>query len=260
MNGDIKGNEFGLYKRAIKTVQANIGLLSNSEHLLSQPECLSLSKQSLSPAIWNIHTSIHSYSEITFNSSLHGLLILIDEPGFKYHFFMSEDGILITGDLAHSEKNAPDKRYTLFGNLGLLFRYCIYLMEKQRIYSFHASSLYHEDKNELILFVGGPGSGKTVFILEGLLHQGYKLFSTEMTHVKLLQESVLFLKGALWDNIRLGTLIHDFPDIISLMKLELPKVKDPWYTKYALNLTSYQTEKDEIKNPSIILVFPRIES
>jgi len=202
---EIKG-KFKFFKRAIKIVEAKIGLLCNNKSLISQPECLSQIAQTLSPAIWNICTAINSYKDIEFDNTLNGHLLIIDEPVLTNRLSLSEDNLLISGNLSQFEATAPDKRYTLFGNLGLLFRYSLYLLEKEGIFSFHASSLYHEERDELIIFIGGPGSGKTVLLLEGLLNQGYKLFSTEMTHAKLTSQGPHFYKGALWDNIRLGTI------------------------------------------------------
>lgn len=251
---------FKLYRRAIKIVEAKIGLLCNNESLISQPECLSQITQTLSPAIWNICTAIHNYQDIEFDNFLNGFLLIIDEPILKNRLSLSEDNLIITGNISQSEATAADKRYTLFGNLGLLFRYSLYLLEKEGIISFHASSLYHEERDELIIFIGGPGSGKTVLLLEGLLHQGYKLFSTEMTHIKLTPEGAHFYKGALWDNIRLGTIAFDFSEIKSRLNIELPEAKELWNIKYTLNLYPFQTNKNELISPSVILVFPRIES
>ena len=260
MNKVKKGVRSELFKRAIKIIEAKIGLLSNNKSLISQPECLQEIKKTLSPAICNLSTAIHQYQDIEFDASLNGILLIIDEPELMPWLSLDEDKLLIAGPLSQLEASAPDKRWTLYGNLGLLFRYSLYLLEKEKIFSFHASSIYHQEKDELIIFVGGPGSGKTALLLEGLLHQSYKLFSAEMTHLKLSPQGCHFYKGALYDNIRLGTIAFDFPEIISQLSIELPKVEDLWTTKYALNLSSFQTPEDELINPSIILVFPRIES
>jgi hypothetical protein len=155
-------------------------------------------------------------------------------------------------------REASDLRYSLWGNLGFLYRFILYLLEKKHsIYNFHAGALFNPRQNRLFLIIGGAGSGKTVYLLSGLL-KGLKLFSTETVHFRLQQNQITWFMGSLVDNVRWGTLIHDFPDFLPDEK---PPEKDQvWQAKTALDLSSYRAQPDELSNlESVTILFPHLE-
>ena len=119
--------------------------------------------------------------------------------------------------------------------------------------------MYVPEQNELMLVVGGAGAGKTVFLMEGL-RRGYQIFSTEMTHLEFRGGDVVLHKGSLVDNIRLGTFVYDFPDVAAQIGLELPEVANVWAHKLAVDLASVAPAVDELVNPRLSLLFPKIES
>jgi hypothetical protein len=98
-----------------------------------------------------------------------------------------------------------------------------------------------------------------VFLLEGLL-RGWTIFSTEMTHLRLTGGGYEFYKGSLFDNIRLGTLLYDFPAVVERLGVTLPPTPDPWSSKIALDLGHVQTPADVLLNPSLRIVSPKVES
>ena len=69
-----------------------------------------------------------------------------------------------------------------------------------------------------------PLAGKTVFLLEGLT-RGWTVFSTEMTHMRVTDSGYEFYKGSLFDNIRLGTLLYDFPAVAARLGLRKSTVE-----------------------------------
>jgi hypothetical protein len=98
-----------------------------------------------------------------------------------------------------------------------------------------------------------------VFLLEGL-SRGWTIFSTEMTHLRLTAGGYEFYKGSLFDNIRLGTLLYDFPAVAERLGVALPPSKDPWGAKIALDLGHVQTPADVLLSPSLRIVSPKVES
>ena len=94
-------------------------------------------------------------------------------------------------------QEASDLRFSLWGNQGFLYRYALYLLEKKhRIYNFHACALFHEKKDQMFVVIGGAGSGKTVYLLSGLI-KGLKLFSTETVHFRIEKNAVTWFLGSL---------------------------------------------------------------
>ncbi len=64
--------------------------------------------------------------------------------------------------------------------------------------------------------------------------------------------------GSLVDNVRLGTLMYNFPQF--LPKIETQEAGEEWQKKIALDLSAHKTDLEELKTPkSIIILFPRIE-
>src|SRR5215475_6922692 len=116
-----------------------------------------------------------------------------------------------------------------------------------------------DDKGDLWLIPGGADAGKTVFLLEGLT-RGWTIFSTEMTHLRLTAGGYEFYKGSLFDNIRLGTLLYDFPAVVDRLGVTVPPSPDPWGAKIALDLGHVQTPADVLVSPSFRIVNPKVES
>jgi len=245
-----------LHRRAIQIVRTRLGLVSNNRGLITAPEYFTDRVQQ------SLLTDYHRVDEVPWDGAPGGVdaeVRVLDAPGLAPEITLGPDRALAVGDWTALEAAASDRRYTLFGNLGFLFRYAIYALERYHdTWSFHASAMV-DDKGDLWLIPGGAGAGKTVFLLEGLARD-WTIFSTEMTHVRLTDGGYEVYKGSLFDNIRLGTLLYDFPAVIERLGLTLPSSKDPWGTKIALDLGHVQTPADVLLSPSLRIVSPKVES
>ena len=245
-----------LHRRAIRIVHARLGLVSNDRDLLTRSEYFS------DRVPQSLLTDYHRVDDVPWDGGAGGVdaeIRIIDTPGLEPAITLEPDRVLAVGDWTALEAANSDRRYSLFGNLGFVFRYVIHALERYHdTWSFHASAMV-DDKGDLWLIPGGAGAGKTVFLLEGL-GRGWTIFSTEMTHLRLTEQGYEFYKGSLFDNIRLGTLLYDFPSVAERLGLALPPSSDPWGAKIALDLGHVQTPADVLVNPSLRIVSPKVES
>ena len=248
-----------LHRRAIRIVRTRLGLVSNNRELLTRSEYFA------DRVPQSLLTDYHRIEDVPWDGAMPGPLgvdaeiRILDTPGLDPAITLEPDRVLAVGDWTALEAANSDRRYSLFGNLGFLFRYAIHALERYHdTWSFHASAMV-DDKGDLWLIPGGAGAGKTVFLLEGL-QRGWTIFSTEMTHLRLTDGGYEFYKGSLFDNIRLGTLLYDFPAVVDRLGLTLPPSPDPWGSKIALDLGHVQTPADVLMSPSLRIVSPKVES
>jgi hypothetical protein len=242
-----------LHRRAIQIVRARLGLVSNNRDLLTRPEYFAYQVPQC------LLTDYHRVDDVDWADGVDAEIRVLDLPGLAPEIALGTDSVLAAGDFTSAEAAASDRRYTLFGNLGFLFRYTIFTLERcHATWSFHACAMV-DDKGDLWLVPGSAGAGKTVFLLEGI-QRGWTVFSTEMTHFRLTDGGYEFYKGALFDNIRLGTLLFDFPALIERLAITIPPARDPWSAKIALDLAHVQTPSDVLVSPSLRIVSPKVES
>ncbi len=242
-----------MYKRAVKIVEAKIGILSNNENLIYERRYFD------DQVMESLLTNIHSIQNIPFGDDLDAYFVVLDDPKAPAQINITDRILTAIGDFSRLEKECSDNRYSLFGNLGIFFRYLLVVLERfHNIYSFHASSMYSPSRDTLLLVVGGAGAGKTVFLLKGL-EDDWKIFSTEMTHLRFVDQGYEFYMGSLFDNIRLGNLIYDFPKANQKLKIEIPNVPDVWGHKIAIDM-GHIAAKPVYRNPKVTVVQAKIES
>jgi hypothetical protein len=238
-----------VHKTAVQTLRATVGIQANKREVLPQ---LPFENE-----VQSLLTDFKHIKKIPFRTNLDGYLHLEDSPGRPEYAFQG-DRVFLKGPFIEWNKKASDLRFTLWGNQGFLYRYFLYLLErKHRIFNFHACALYEEANDCLYVIIGGAGSGKTVFLLSGI-ENGLQVFSTETVHFEIEGADVTWHMGSLVDNVRLGTLIHDFPGFLPENSPTAPE--DAWLKKRALDLSQYKARKGTIKNPrAVTILFPRIE-
>lgn len=241
--------EESVHRTGVKILEARIGIESTAKELLPTFP--------LKVEVPSLLTDFKSVEEIPYSKDLDGYITVEDadsKPSFEY----SGDQSRFLGPFRKLAKEASDQRYSLWGNQGFLYRYSLYLLEKKhRIFNLHACALYSEKNDHLYVISGGAGSGKTVYLLSGLL-KGLKLYSTETVHVRIEKNTLSWYMGSLVDNVRLGTLTHHFP--LFSRQIDAQEVKDEWQRKIALDLSSYKTDFEKLSDPkSVTILFPRIE-
>jgi hypothetical protein len=241
------------HTRAVDILGIRYGLGSNNAELIHNPE------------FWEpgeIQSQITNWCEIEslpYGPNLDAYAYFLDDPTLPLNIQAGEHELFVQGDLTRLEREGRDKRWFLLGNIGLWFRWALTVQERRGIYSLHASSIYKPDEDELLVIVGKAGAGKTVYLLESLV-RGYEIFSTEMTFFRVEPERVVFYRGALMDNIRMGSFVYDFPKVAGRLGLALPDTDDPWETKISVPMHSVTTTRAELVNPRISFLFPRIEA
>jgi hypothetical protein len=255
-----------LIGRGIKVAKARIGLVSNNPSLISSPDYFEGIPH---PAVvkgrgWLIHSQLANFQIFSVEyqppPKLDSYFYILDYNIAESQIFLNNGNLVALGNWTALEREVVDKRYTLLGNLGLLFRFILVTLEKNHnIYSFHAAALYDESSNEMIIALGERGSGKSALMLSALDQGFFKLFATEILHAEVAGDRVIFYKGTLRNNVRAGHLIYDFPKIKERIGVEFAKLDNPWGTKVQVDLKDYGTEKDIIVDPKITIVFPRIE-
>ena len=243
-----------LYTRAVQIVKAKFGLISNKRDLIFAPEFFENPN-----VIQCLLTDIYRVDEIPFSDDLDAYFYVYDVDNVPPTVTVTDKEVRVVGNMSQLDARMTDRRYSLFGNLGLFFRYSLVTLERYHdIFSFHASAMYNPRENDLMLIIGSAGAGKTCLLLEGL-KRDYQMFSTEMTHLKFEDNKCLFFKGSLIDNVRIGNFVYDFPEVPKLLGLKLPDVKDVWGTKATIDLSSKTTSEDILVNPKVTLLFPKIE-
>lgn len=251
-----------MYTSALNVIGTKIGLISNNKALVEADEWLDADFQARKPSIWSILTALPAPARIQYDAAqMDAFFVMIDSPDVVPNVTYSGDTCTLTGDFSKWEGSEKDLRWNIFGNVGIFFAFCLITLEKVRnIHSMHASALYNPDTNLMLVVAGSSGSGKTVLQLEALLNHGYQVFTTEMTHFRVDEEGCTFYRGSIYDNIRIGNLVYDFPEAIERFHIDVPEVEDKWETYLPVNFGPWSTEQTEIRNPRTVFLFPRIET
>jgi hypothetical protein len=239
--------------RGLRILGITYGLGSNNGDLIFNPEFFEPGE---------IQSQITNWCEIEYipyGPDLDAYGHFLDDPGLPFEIQVSERELFVQGDLSRLDREGYDRRWSLLGNIGLFLRYALTVQERHGIYGFHASAIHKPQEHELFVIVGKAGAGKTVYLLEALV-RGYQIFSTEMTYFRLVPQGVVFYRGALMDNIRVGNFVYDFPEAAKRLGLELPQVENPWEAKISVSLYGVTTEQTELVNPTLSFIFPRIEA
>lgn len=251
--------------RGLRVVLAKIGILSNNPALLDMPAYLDPDLQEANPRIWSFLSSLYKAEDIPFGPGMDGYIYVFDSEDAVPDISVAPDRVMISGDISRYERevetNPTVRRWTLFGNGGILSKFSYTLLEHcYEMLSFHATSMYDEARNEMYVIVGPPGAGKTVMMLEGCLRRGYRIFATEMTHVRFDEGGATFYKGSLYDNIRVKTLIEGYPEAQEILDIRHMAPEIQGEAKIGVSFARVQTRSDVIVNPRMNWLFPRIEA
>lgn len=240
-------NEFRL---GVRVVEATVAITSNRKSLLPVlPPPLEVP---------SLHTDFKEIETISFPARADGSIRIIEDPAAFPKCRMLGTRAVFTGPLLSLTRLASDPRYSLWGNLGFLYRFVLFLLEKKHhIYNLHACALYHPARHRLFIIAGGAGSGKTVYLLSGL-ERGLALFSTETVHFRMDGRSIRWFMGSLVDNVRAATLRRHFPKFLR-PDMTCPK-EDEWRKKWAVDLSAYRCREDSLVDPELFILFPRIEA
>jgi len=236
------------FKKGLKILKATISISANRKALLpSFP---------LSVEVKSLLTDFKEVREIPCSSQADGSISVIEIPVEEPSYCLSGTKATFKGPFVELARKASDLRFSLWGNQGVLYRVALWLLEKKhQIYNLHACALYQAERNRLFIIAGGAGSGKTVYLLNGL-EQGLALFSTETVHFKKEGSHFRWFLGSLIDNVRIGTLRYHFP------RFRTPSSsnsENEWEKKIAVDLSSYRCREESIVDPEVIILFPRIE-
>lgn len=243
-------------------IQAKLAVFSNDSKLVYPDTYIDPAQQDKDPQIWRNVTSLGPSRPLNPETCPDVKLYIINEthPEADLRLTYDDETYFIRGPINDMEKNPPDRRFTIYGCGGLMAKILLVTLEdKHDICSLHATSLYNAADNHMFVFIGGAGAGKTILMLEGSLRRGYRVFTTEYTHFKVNDGETTFFKGSLFDNVRIGNLIHDFPESVDALGVKIPEVHNIWDTKIVVDFRPVQTETDIIVNPEVTLVFPKIE-
>ena len=238
-----------MYKTALNILKATVGVETNTKELLP-PLPFKIEVKSLL-------TDFHRVDRVPHTEDLDGYIRILESseaPRYERH----ENQYVFSGPFEKLSRTASDLRFSFWGNQGFLYRYTLHLLEKHhKIYNLHACALFDQKEHALYLIIGGAGSGKTVYLLSGLA-KGLRLFSTETVHFCINKDQIEWFMGSLVDNVRFGTLVHDFPEFLPDVKV--PAEDKLWQEKIALDLSSYATDFETLKNVNAVyILFPHIE-
>ena len=227
-------------KIGVKVSEAKVGVSTNSSHLLEREKFYWLDTNFLSVDFVPFEEAMDSYMEI-------------EDVGGVPCFKIERSRLMVKGDFSKWEKEIKDKRYTLFGNLGIFSSWVLRTLEEEHdISTFHACALVKGER--LVIISGGAGAGKTVFILSAL-KKGWKIFSTEFVHFRV-KDKVEFFKGPIRDAVRVDTFRYHFPEMVEDLGINL---REETGSKLVVDFSPFQVREYKLIDPEIILIFPHVE-
>lgn len=241
-----------LFSRTVGLVHARIALVSNDPRLVSD------SRYFDDPVMESLVTDYRRVEALSADVTAEARILVLDHGFAPGTVGADEYGVTAVGSFSEWEAVARDRRYTLFGNQGLLYRFALRVLEEWHgISSFHANAVYSAQRNELLIAMGGANSGKSPVLLAAIVN-GYEVFATELVHVRVRAGRVEFFKGAVIDNIRAGNILFDFPELLD--RFQVPNgFEDPWETKIAVDFGPWEAGPDVITPDRIRIIVPKVE-
>ncbi|NIM05143.1 MAG: hypothetical protein GTN65_05890, partial [Armatimonadetes bacterium] len=112
------------YRRAVRVCGATIGLASNNDSLITDPQYFdSMILQSLLTDFWRLES-------VPYDDGVDAEFWVHDVPGALLLFREEREGrrLVLEGDFTRAEQACSDNRYSLFGNIGLLFKYFLVVL------------------------------------------------------------------------------------------------------------------------------------
>lgn len=241
--------------RAFSLLGVEIGLVSNYRAILRDDEYF----MGIGTKLHSLLSNFHKLAEIPFSPLHHAYVVLVDSDSLPFSSSMTDRELYISGPIRRLEETAVDKRASIFGNMGLFSKFAIQILERQGVYSFHATAFYKRASGQLFIVLGGTGSGKSTVLLKAI-DAGLEVFSTELTHVRRRDGVFEFLKGSVVQNCRVGNLVEDFPSLIERFSVQNVPRENVWQQYLSVDFSSVSTPEDSLRNPSVVILFPRIEA
>lgn len=248
-------NPLALTRRRKKIIKATFDIITNAPWLVDSEEYFgTLDVQSQL-------TDFYTVEDIAVDDTApDAQVLLFDVPGAPLQIRVDPAHLWIAGDIRQLETIQKDRRYSIFGNTGLFFRYALATLERHHgIFSMHASALYDPSRQELVIVGGGTGAGKSVYVFESLA-RGFQVFAAEMTFFKLTDDGVTFYKGALHDNVWTGSVKGEYAHIIrERLGITSLDQRQSFLSKAVVNFTPASTPQDTLLNPSVLMLLSRVE-
>ena len=241
-----------MQRRVIKVLNARIELVSNTDIIYS-PNYFSFTD------VESLLSDYASVQDLPEDAEVDGTILIVDED-VPVDMHVQDSFAVARGPFAVMERSMLDKRYTLLGNQGLLYRFIMYILEKKYgIYSFHANALYSEERDELFVVFGGAASGKSPALMAGLCN-GLTVFGTELVHFSVGDGEYTFYQSSCLDNIRPQSIHDDFPELLTRLTVPSDKGFSSPSSKFLLDMRHLSAPKAVLKSPRLRLIVPRVEA
>jgi len=191
------------------------------------------------PQPYNLYINYHI---LKCNDDKANEKIIINDDS-KTSIKIKEDNLIINTNISKIIQKNYNHQFSLFGNKGIIQKYILHILEKKyNSIVFHGCALKNK-QNEIILGLGGSGSGKSVLI-NIALQKGWELISTEQT---IIDKDMYIYKGNIYDNVS--------PLSEELVNKKLPKaiilsdkrLIEPLGQKVFVDMSSYEMNNDKIK-------------
>lgn len=245
------------YVRFFSLLGMNIQLNSNYRDILYDDEYFLGKNAGLHSLLSNFHELIPIKQKISGRIDVK--VIIENESGTNFTMSKNNGTYIFRGPIKEMEESSGDKRASIFGNMGVFSKILVRELEQQRIFSFHSTSFINPETNKLFLVLGSSGAGKSTVLLKAV-KEGMQVFGTELTHFSIRNRKVIFHKGSLWQNCRMGNLVEDFPSLLNTFSISYTPRGNPWQQYLSVDLKNWQYPQDTIENPEVVILFPRIES
>jgi hypothetical protein len=240
-----------MHRRVIKILDAKVELMA-SFSVIHAPNYFSMTD------VESLLSDYRDVEDLPDDETCDGSVIIVDAPGNPLLCF-SGDTVTARGPFTALEQEMKDKRYTLLGNQGLLYRFLLYTLEKKYgIFNFHANALYHEGHNELFVVFGGAASGKSPVLLAGLCN-GLKVVGTELVHFGLNEGGYSFYRSSCLDNVRPSCIVEDFPELLGHLQVPEPEGFSSPSSKFLLDMRTFGEPRERLDNPKLRLIVPKVE-
>lgn len=198
------------YSLMVTTGFTNTSLFSTTEHLPVLTESLIKEANRRLP---NGFTTSENIGKVTSKETDVSLEMQESEnPSLE---FFSERQFRLSGPLGNSDfvKQIPYIAYNCSEKIR---------QERMGLTSLHGVSLVSPD-NQGILVLGDKGSGKTALSMALAMYKGYRLLANDLALLQNDRKTLSLVTGSKVMDIRLGVILHYFPDLKKYVSNEVGK-------------------------------------